>query len=321
MTLAKPPPLPALLLLPLLAACGTSELTRLETEQRALELEVATLRQTVDDLRGEMQRKGVIKSGPEGPRPKAAGAVAPENDLGPAFPLEVRRSASDLSVAFVSNPEPRADTYCGWRVGLHHLESIADFPLAAAGLGKASPVVVSVAGEALQPHMPPSKYADACAGAFRHQSKFLFYSPPEGADGSDVDVRLAGELPFPDEAGRPRYWIYPGTTLTIETSAPWKEAEWGEAHLVYQLALRSVGLPSKPSARSTGAVTIRLPDAELTGVDAFWQGSSPLSGEGPWTLSIHSPPDGPFVLVDALAIGNQGYAAVVTSKQHDRSGE
>ncbi len=312
---------PTILLALAMSACGSSELTRLETEQRALELEVSTLRQTIDDLRGEMQRKGVIKGGPGGPRPKAAGAVSPDNDLAEDFPLDVTRSEATLAVAFVSDPEPRDDTACGWRVGLHHLESIADFPLAADGVGRASPVIASIGGKPLAAHATPADYADACSGAFRHQSKYLFYSPPEGVDGGGIEVRLADEMPFPDEDGRPRYWIYPGTTLTIQSPEGWNEAEWGPPHFVYDLALRDVGLPSKPNARSAGAVTITLPDAELSGRDASWRDSSPLTGEGPWSITISSPADGPFVLIDALAIGNQGHAAVLSSKQHDGGGE
>jgi len=311
---------PALLALLLLTGCGASELTRLETEQRALEAEVSTLRETVEDLRGEMQRKGVIRSGPDGPRPKAAGAASPDNDLASDFPLKVTRSDVDLVVPFVSDPEGRDETMCGWRVGLHQLESISDFALAGDSLGRASPLVASIKGDDLVAHTPPSRYADACTGAFRHQSKYLFYSPPEGGEGAAVEVRLSAELPLPDEASRPRYWVYPGTTLTIEASGTWKEA-WGEPNLVFDLRLRDVGLASKPNASSAGAVTIGLPGAELSGRKPTWLGSERLTGTGPWTITITSPADGPFVLVDALAVGNGSYAAVVTSKQHDGAGE
>lgn len=312
---------PAAMLLAL-TGCGASELTRLETEQRALETEVATLRQTVEDLRGEMQRKGVIRAGPGGPRPKAAGALAPENDLSLDFTLEVTRSETDRMVRFVSQPEVRSDTACGWRVGLQHLESIADFTLAGDSLGRSSPLVASIDDVPLVPHSAPSRYADACDGAFRHQSKYLFYSPPKLADGAALQVVLSEELPIPDEEGRPRYWVYPGTTLTITASGSWDAEAWGAAHLVYDLRLRNVGLPNKPNATSSGAVTLALPDAELTGgTQPIWRGSEPLTGSGPWTITISSPSDGPFVLVDGLAIGNGSWASVVTSKQHDGGGE
>jgi hypothetical protein len=281
---------------------------------------VAVLRETVEDLRGEMQRKGVIRAGPDGPRPKAAGATSPDNDLADDFPLTVSRSDTDLAVAFVSEPEGRDDTACGWRVGLHHLESISDFALAGDGLGRASPILASIKGHELVPHTAPARYADVCDGAFRHQSKYLFYSPPEGGEAGAVEVRLSDELPLPDEDSRPRYWIYPGTTLTIEASGTWEEA-WGDPNLVFDLRLRDVGLPSKPAASSAGAVTLALPDAELSSREATWLGSEPLTGTGPWTITIRSPADGPFVLVDALAIGNGGHAAVVTSKQHDGATE
>ena len=135
-----------------------------------------------------------------------------------------------------------------------------------------------------------------------------------------MEVTLSEELPLPDEAGRPRYWVYPGTELTLSTQGPWQDA-WGTPHLVFDLRLRQVGLASKPTASSSGAVTLSLPGAELTGQEPAWRGSERLEGPGPWTVTIRSPADGPFVLVDGLAIGNSSWATVLTSKQHDGGGE
>lgn len=300
-----------------LTGCGASEVTRLETEQRALETEVATLRETVAELRSEMQRKGVLKSGPVGPRPKAAGAVAPSVVLTDEYPLATSRTATDLVLQTVSEPEPRSDTPCGWRVGVQHLEPISDFALAADGLGRSSPVLAQHSGRFLEGHAPPMKFEKTCSGAYRHQSKFLFYSPPAGAaEPGAIALQLAEEMPFADEGGRPRYWVYPGTTMTISASVPW-DAAWGEPYVVFDLRLRDVGLASKPAARSEGTVVMTIGDREISSREAVWRASEPLGDTGSATITIHSPADGPFVLVDSLAIGNAGHAAVVTSKQID----
>jgi hypothetical protein len=277
------------------------------------------LRQTVDDLRGEMQRKGVIKAGPDGPKPKAAGAVAPDTVLDEEFPLKVTRSDGGTQVQTVGSPERRDGTECGWRVGLQHLEAISDFALGDDSLGRSSPIRASLAGLELSGHATPSDYEKSCGGAYRHQQKYLFYAPPAGASApEDVQVRLDDAVPSSDEAGRPRYWIYPGTSLTIQATGTWN-SDWGEPHVVYDLRLRDVGLASKPTARSAGAVTFTIPGRELSGREAVWRGSEPLQQTGPFELTISSPADGPFVLIEALAIGNAANAAVVTSKQNPGS--
>lgn len=311
---------PSLLVQPLLlTACGASELNRLETEQRALEDEVVALRQTLDELRSEMQNRGVIKPGPHGPRAKAAAAAAPNEPLGDAFPFEMTRIDGDRKVQPVGAPERRNDTACGWRVGLNHLEPISDFSLGADALGRSSPVLMTLNGHPLQAHAPPGRTEHACGGAFRHQSKFLFFSPPDDPEGGagEVALELSAELPLLDETGRPRYWVYPGSTLEVRFPEAWDTEAWGEPALAFDLRLRPVGTAAQPTARGEGAVVVRWLDQEVQGSSASWRDSAPLPADvAELRVTIESPPDGPFVLVEALSVGNAAHAAVVTSKQN-----
>ena len=300
-----------------LAACGASDLTRLGTAQRALE-DVVALRSTVDELRAEMQKRGVIKGGPHGPRSPGAGAVAPNATVDEDLPHTVARVGGDLSVKPVGGAERRDDTGCGWRIGLHHLEPIGDTALSKDNLGTSSPVVVRQAGRDLKPHAQPADYEKGCGAAFRHKEKYLFYSPDGSADaGSEpLELALSSELPMLDGDGRPRFWVYPGTTLEVRYSGAWDAESWGEPSLVFDLRLRAVGTAAQPTEKGRGEVVIRYLDRELRGSDANWRGSEALPGDvTDLVIAIESPADGPFVLVDALAVGNPGFASVVTSKQ------
>jgi len=308
--------MPAPVLLVLLA-CGSDELTRLETRQRSLEREVAVLRQTVGDLRGALQAEGAVRAGPNGPRSPAAGAVAPHQLLVDELPFTIQREGSAPALEAPA-AERRADTLCGWRLPLPQLEPLSDFALGRDGLGRASPLRLTVAGVALTPHSQPAAYDRTCEGAFRHQGQFLFFSPPEPAEQAPTPtLGLAEAVPLSDEEGRLRYWVYPGTALVVSFAGTWDEGQWGAPHVVYDLRLRAVG-PMGPSHQPT----LTLPDGRvMRGESTTWRGSEAfVPPPRPHQITIASPQGGPYVLVESLALGNDSHAAVVTSKRHPPEG-
>jgi hypothetical protein len=305
--------MPRSALLLLLVACGSDELTRLETKQRALEREVAVLRQTVGDLRGALQARGVVKAGPAGPRMPAAGALAPEVLLVDELPHTLERRGEPPGL-LAPTPERRTDTPCGWRLELPELVPLADFTLGGEGLGRSSPLRLAIGTVPLTPHAAPQQHEKGCHGAFRHQGRYLFYSPPgtdEGADG--LQLSWAEGIAVPDEEGRPRIWVYPGTELVVRFGDTWNDDAWGPGHVVYDVRLRATG-PMGPSHQPS----LTLPDGSVhRGTTTTWRGSEAFEPPpGPLELRLASPEGGPFLLVESLAIGNDTHAAVVTSKRH-----
>lgn len=299
-----------------LLACGSDELTRLETRQRSLEREVAVLRQTVGDLRGQLQQRGITPSGPHGPRVDAAGALAPLERLVDELPMTLRRTGV-IKAPLVGEPERRDDTDCGWRIDLAKYEPVSDFTLGGAGMGRASPLTLAIDGKPATPHSQPKDYEKGCEGAFRHQGRFLFFSPHAASSFGKIELAWSPDLPLIDEEGRPRVWVYPGTTLDVALDGTWDEGTWGEPHVVFDVRVIPVG-PVGPAQQPT----LRLPDGrELRSFESPWRGSEVFSvGPDPVHLTLSSPEGGPFLLVEGLAIGNDSYAAVVTSKRHPAEG-
>lgn len=304
----------------LLAACG-ADLAQLETEERALAEEVAVLRANVEEMRSRMQEMGLVAGGP-----KVTVDVEPENDLAGQIPLEVTRTGEPTPFPPLPAPERRDTTECGFRIGASWLEPLSDQALEQAGSGKASPLLLFQDGRAVQPHAGPAAYEKACKFGFRHAPKYLFLSPdgfPEAVGGTWT-LGLSPEVPLARGGdGRPMYWVYPGTTLTFEVGAGWDADTWGEMQVTLDARLMYIGAPEAPAPKPGSPATVSFLGFEHAGKEKVFgvEHRPEAVPDGPWTIDLASPVDGPFVLVEILVVGNADYGLVVTSPSQERDEE
>jgi hypothetical protein len=303
-------PLPAALVA---VACGP-DLAAVETEQQSLEKEVEVLRSTVDTMRTEMQAMGLLPSGPAG----SMGPAVAGTDLSQDLTWSAKRTGPvPEPKAVLGVPERRDATECGYRFHLPWLEALSDASLESTGSGRASPLLLKQDGKALEPHANAPAYDKACRFAFRHMPKFLFFSPDGsvGAVSGTWTVALDTEVPIARGGdARPTYWVYPGTTLTFTFDSGW-QSEWGPMSVQVDTRLLYVGTPDNAAPAVGGAATVSALDSEESGTE-------PRLGlevvpepppEAAWTVEITSPPDGPYVLVELLRVGNDNNALVVTA--------
>ena len=294
----------------LLGGCGP-DLAELETEQRALEREVRVLRRNVADMRERMQSMGMLPSGPT-----SVAEAGPDQVLEGALTYTVTRSGTLPELPALGEPERRANTECGWRLFGPWLEQVSDLTLEKSGSGKSSPIVLSHNGRALEPHATVPKFERACEGAFRVQPRYVFFSPfaADDVDGTWT-VGVADTVPLPRGGdGRGMYWVYPGTELAVAFQGSWNP-EWGEFGVSFDSRLLAVGTAEDHRRQPTASATVEILGEQRTASAGRLGLAATLPPpSGPFTLTVASPQDGPWVLVETLWVGNDEQAVVVTAE-------
>jgi len=306
-----------------LAACAP-DITATEQRQRALEGELAALDREVRELRTALtdagivlkpraanrgkNRRGKAKSGRSKNKahPPVGGEQTPANDRTAQAVVTATRSGEAPTL---SNPDTakRTETECGFRLDLPALKSISDYALNSRGLGKSGPVVLEFDGTPLTPHAFPADYEKQCGGAFRHAGTALLFSPPDQVElaGHELALTLDSRVPMPRADGRPMYWVYPGTELVIQVET-W-DPSWGPAKSYLAALVSGPG-----QASFTLGDTTQFAAGPATVEHQF-------EGSGPFEIRVSSPKGGPYVLLDALTIGNPDNAVVITGGRAWRS--
>jgi len=299
-----------------LAACAP-DITTTEQRQRTLEGELATLDREVRELRESLteagievkpraskrgkSRRGKAKSSRSKSKahPPVGGEQAPKTERSAQASVTAVRSGDAPTLSIPGMPK-RTETECGYRLDLPALKFISDYGLNSRGLGKSGPVVLEFDGSPLTPHAFPADYEKQCGGAFRHAGTALLFSPPEQADltNHEVALTLDPRVPTPRADGRPMYWVYPGTELVIEVHS-W-DPSWGPAK-GYLAALVS----------GPGQASFTLGDTTQSAAGPATV-EHEFTGSGPFEIRVSSPEGGPYVLLDALTIGNPDNAVVIT---------
>ncbi len=302
----------------LIVTTGCQDLAKLETEQAALESEVGVLRDNVETLRREMKRAGLVKAGPAN-LALSVGQTDPTTELSDQLAVTATRTGTPPSLA--AGPlERREKTDCGYRVPLGWLEPISDLALSNSGAGRASPVLATTAGTALAPHAAPAKFEKSCGGAFRHQGKYLFFSPAGNVESADQpELTLDPAVPMLRDDGSTAYWVYPGTTLTLTVPSEW-DAAWGELAVDLDARILAVGTQDHQSPGSPEPATVSILGQQATSVGTRLgiHVEPDALPTGPWTIEIASPKGGGYVLIDTLTAGNEENALVVAG---GRSGD
>ncbi len=217
----------------------------------------------------------------------------------PRVPAEVRRDGTPPALPTPGEPK-RGPWTCGWQIGLPGLAGISDSVLARLGVGQVSPLRLLEDGAPLAPHGTRDEFDLACAGAFNHQNGAIKFSPRGGP--ADVvpsrtyTVGLSDELPLRDPFGREAWWVYPGTTLRADAAEGWADPVDGFAVRVEAVVAIPGASPATLSWEGGSAPVV----AEGIDGEATVAGPAP---EGPWSVEVRSPPDGPWLLVRRVVAG------------------
>lgn len=295
---------------------GCYDLAALEAEQQSLEKEVEVLRANVEEMRDLMQAMGAMPRGPAAEEGPAAEADPGDADLARAIPIRVERSGQAPQLPSPGAPERRENTACGYRFAVPWLEALSDQGLEMAGAGRASPLRVLQDGRPLTPHAGPLAFERNCKGAFRHQPRFVFFSPPDAVDnvGGAWTLQLSDEVPMPLGNDGEAHWVYPGTELVFTFDAGWRAEDWGPMRVSFDARLLYVGTPEDPDTLGSGSARLQFLDHDQTTDEPrLTVTHAPPNPDGPWTLTVSSPADGPYVLVDRLSLGNDEHTLVVAS--------
>lgn len=313
----------------LLAGCGSLDVARLEARQEDLSGRFDTLQNTVREMRKEMVDVGLIAPAAEGEDPfKAAKSKAqrsgkakvaiqdnqlPSNELSGEWAARITRTGTPADLPALGPLERDDEFACGWKFTVPALKAISNVSLAKNdAIGKASPIELLADGVAMTPHAL-NPHIEACTGRFRHAGNVLQFSPEgsaEAAEGREYTLRLAETVPLPRAGdGRPMYWIYPGTRLSVVLPA-WKDA-WGPL---------SVDLGLHVAGEGALTVTVAGESAEIGGNGEVLHSIQPDVQTGDWQITLSSGDDGPFGVVAFLTIGNAQNALVVTGERAFKSG-
>jgi hypothetical protein len=292
---------------------GCYDLAALEDEQQSLEKEVEVLRRNVEEMRALMQAMDAL---PDGPSADERADDDPANDLARAIPLTVERTGDPPQLPPTGPPERRDNTACGYRFAVPWLEALSDQALEMAGAGRASPLVLTQDGKPLSPHAGPLAFERNCRGAFRHQPRFVFFSAADAVDnvGGSWALQLSEEVPLPLGNDGEAHWVYPGTELRFAFDAGWRAEAWGPMRVTVDARLLYVGSPEAPDALGSGEARIAFLDLDRSGSDPrLTLTHTPPNPDQPWVLTVSSPADGPYVLIDTLTLGNDEHSLIVAA--------
>ncbi|MEM6927043.1 MAG: hypothetical protein AAF602_08955 [Myxococcota bacterium] len=279
--------------------CGP-DLAEVETRQQALRREVDVLSADIAKMRGKMQEMGIMPTGPVRQSTGPSQAI----DLG----LTVSQRGEPPELPDLGPVERRDGTACGYRMRAVPVAEISDKRLGETGSGWASPLTVTYEGRSLEPHAGPARVENACAGAFRHMPRFVFVSPFATGDvDGDWAVGLVREQPIPrgGDDTRAVYWVYPGTSVTFAFSRPWNPDD-GPFGVHLDGRLLRVGQAPSANARVEALGTV------VEGTGERIAAPDVAAPDGPWSVTVSSPAEGPYVLLDALWVGNEEVGQVVS---------
>lgn len=211
---------------------------------------------------------------------------------------------------------------CGWEAGVAGLREINDFALQAAGFGQVSPLLVFEDGVPLLPHANRDQFDLACSGAFRHQDYSVKFSPsgadPAAAASRRYTLGFSPDAPIRTADGHEAWWVYPGTTLTMEFDEAPAGGPFGVVIDVVRLGGGKAEKGPKGGPKVAGGASdpvVRVgdgPETTMTGVGVFRSAAfAAPAPTGPWRVSVRAPADGGYVLLRRLVVGNRDDARYI----------
>lgn len=210
--------------------------------------------------------------------------------------IEVERRG--LPPVVLSRTPERTESACGFRMHVPAFGEIGDKATVTAGLGRASPLVLSQDGLPLQ-RRQDEDLASACLGLYAQPARYMLFSPrditsPEALGDRRFEVSFSEALPLDAPGGGPVWWVYPGTQVRL--SVP---DDLGDLDVIVSARLALFGEGGAPRLwldRDSEALVGGTSTVTLEGV---------VAGGG-WNVGVSSPEDGPFVVIERLSVSHQG---------------
>lgn len=238
---------------------------------------------------------------------RAMRALSSEGDVGAVSlglePLDVTRLGTPPSFPVDAARAERSGR-CGWMSTFGRPVGPHDEALAAAGHRGATPFEVTWKGEPL-----PRATEGGCEPAWSLSAEGLrtTLGKPKNKP-AQVEVHLSDEVPMevPGEE-LPAYWVYPGTTLRFTFDQPWP-------HDPEDFRLFLLGHVFGPDRLGQPVVRVGSEESALQVLGMRGWLSRPYEvpqGEGPWTLDVEVPEDGPWLLIQNLAVGDAPHTSHV----------
>ncbi len=222
-------------------------------------------------------------------------------ELAPAEILEER-------VAIVATREGTPPTFppltpkplpaaCAWQSRVRGLEPLSDGRLSAAGYGAVSPLRVLQDARPLAPHAAVG--GAGCTASSYFVDAQMRFSPTETAAIGDAEftLDLNPELPLFGPHGEEAWWVAPGTTVRLTVPAG---IVTGARRVRVQAVTPIVGDAAAEVWLDEGRPAPLV--ATGAAVEAALRG--PATAES-WSLSVHSPSAGPWLLVRRVVTGSQ----------------
>lgn len=234
----------------------------------------------------------------------------------PFLPTRIERSGSPRSLpAAVATPV--RGTTCRYTVPMPPDAPVGDDSLHRAGIaGFASPFQVQVDGQPLTHLREWQRLPDTCEGLFQPTGREIHFTPPvrPATDAPPrVTLSLSEDLPATTPDGRRLWWVYPGTTVQFTFDQAW-DASRGS--LVVRVTGRRFGHGPAP--------TVSVGDGPLVPLEGSAQQVQATvpsaAGIPPWTIAVRSPPDGPFLLLTSVALGEGPTASWAVGNPQDTLG-
>lgn len=224
-------------------------------------------------------------------------------------PLRATRTGTPPTLP-AADPK-RGKAPCDWVTFVNGLAGISDTALKAAGYGEVSPLLLFEDGAPLPAHAPVKDYTQRCGGASYHYQNVVKFAPTGGAPESVADhhytLGLSPDVPLVGGAFAKAWWVYPGTTLTLEAGEPLH----GEVVVGGYAAVPGVS----PATVTVGGVTQALAEAgaelEATVPGAGTSVVVASPADGPWLLVRRVSADGDYLVGKAASAARVSFLSVV----------
>ena len=231
----------------------------------------------------------------------------------PVTVTEIRREGTPPSLPTVVSIR-KDSAPCSFTASLSEAVDL-DFPaLWAAGYGPVAPIALSSKRTPLTTTLQ-LEGENPCTQQAILGAEQVTFSPkmPKDANPEDLSLQHRQALPIPGEE-KDGYWVLPGTALHLNFGQAW-DGDPGAF---------TIRLISEAFSEADGLPTIQYNDQSPTVIEPTGKRHKiELNPEAPqqaWTLSIQSPADGPYLLIQGLTIGHGYGAALIVGSTADNRG-
>lgn len=214
-------------------------------------------------------------------------------------PASVTRSEPGPGLTRVQGHAKRLSS-CAWRIEQEALAPISERMLRRAGHPTASPLRVTQDGTTLPWRaVDPDRCEPGVS--FGEDGLVVVTEPGVGPESLALALERTPSFQAPGEPYA-SWWVYPGTTLTFTFDTPWTmPPEAFDAFLLGHV----LGGDAKDVSLTVGGVDVPT-DGE--GLRVWASGKPAVPDSAPWTVEVHVPEGGPWLLIQNLSLGRAPFS-------------